>query len=120
MELWESAHAMCPQGICFAMLKVVTETLLLYRANPHLTLQVCQPTTHVTPRRFAHPRFTLTSPILTSLLVYTLPPYLCSPVLPKMCLSLVTRLSRASTLSEKDLKELKRTPGGYNRPLVLR
>jgi len=37
-----------------------SQDCLLYRANPHLTLQVCQPTTHVTPRCFAHPRFTLT------------------------------------------------------------
>jgi len=76
------------------------------QSSPHL------PTTHVTPRRSAHPRFTSTSPILTSLLVRTLPPHLCSPVLPRMCSSPVARLSRASTPGEKDSRELEQTPGG--------
>jgi hypothetical protein len=46
--------------------------LLLFRANPHLTLRARQATAaYVTPRRFARPRFTLASPILTGL-YYTL------------------------------------------------
>jgi hypothetical protein len=31
---------------------------LLFRANPHLTSRVHQVTSHVTPRRSIHPRFT--------------------------------------------------------------
>jgi hypothetical protein len=78
----------------------------LFRANPHLTLRARQPTTHVTPR------FTSTSSILTSLLVHTPPPHLCSPVLPGMCLSVVALLSRASTPGEKDPGEPERALGG--------
>jgi hypothetical protein len=42
---------------------------VLFRANPHLPLCVRQATAHVTHNRFAHPRFTSTSPILTGLLI---------------------------------------------------
>jgi hypothetical protein len=69
-------------------------------------------TAHVTHRRFTHPRFTLTSPILTGLLVLTLPPHLYSPLLPGICYSPVARLPRASTPSEKDSRELEQALGG--------
>ena len=47
--------------------EIEVEESVLFRANPNLTLQVHQTTSHVTPRRSTHPRFTSTSPILTGL-----------------------------------------------------
>ena len=94
--------------------------MLLYYANPHVPLRACQAVVHVTPRRSDHSRFTSTSPILTKLLVCSPPPHLYSPVLPRISLSLVGRLPRVSTPSEKDLGGLERAPGGRDGPLALR
>ena len=57
--------------------------LLLFHANPHLTLRTHYSTTDVTPRRFAHPRFTSTLLILLVSIIYSLPPHHCLPVLPR-------------------------------------
>ena len=68
-------------------------------------------TAHVTHRRSAHPRFTSSSPSSPASIVRSPPPHLCSPVLPGMCSSPVTRLSRKSTSGEKDLGEPEWAPG---------